>query len=81
MEPSVATYAVFLLLVTVLGMQTWTEQNDKLVSSKMCSSVGFQAQQSPLHFLTLLFSPQFGPSLLHEEKQKMTSTWRPAPVP
>lgn len=64
----------FFFQVTVLGLQTWMEQNDKLVSSKMRSSMGFQAQQSPLHFLTPLFSPQFGPSLLHEEKQKKTST-------
>lgn len=41
----------------------------------MRSSMGFQAQQSLLHFLTLLLSPQFGPSLLHEEKSKR----RPAP--
>lgn len=57
MEPSVVSCAVFLFLFTALGMQSWTEQNDKLVSGKMCNSVGFQAQQWPLYFLTLLFSP------------------------
>lgn len=41
----------------------------------------FARTANPLHFLTLLFPPQFGLSLLHDEKRKKISTWITALVP
>lgn len=77
MGPLVATYEVLLPHFSLsLGWERkarWSNVTSWLSAAKCTAAWGFQAQKSPKHFLTLLVLPQFGPSLLHGEKQKIST--------
>lgn len=78
MEPLVATYEALLSPFNLsLGWEhraRWSNVASWLSAARCTAMWGFQAQKSTEHFLALLAFPQFGPSILHGEKQKKNST-------